>query len=263
MTSPDLVDLFTTYLASAGCGRATLRVRTRHLRDLARRGPLLEFKTQDLAEWLGSHEWGHSARQQGRASLRMFYCWSVEEGLIPFSPAARLPKVRHPRPKSRPAPLPVIAAALLRADAREQRMILVGRYAGLRRAEIAAVHSDDVTTLPDGTPAILVRGKGEHQRTVPMHPAIANVIEGARGYLFPGRTRPYLHPDVVGRHISALLGPGWTAHSLRHRAANDWLAVSGDLLAVSELLGHASLSTTRIYLDPRQDVMRAAVMAVA
>jgi len=81
--------------------------------------------------------------------------------------------------------------------------------------------------------------------------------------VFPGRGRAHLHPDVVGRCVSALLGPGWTMHSLRHRAANDWLAVSGDLVAVQELLGHASLSTTRIYLVPRQDVMRDAVHGVA
>lgn len=52
-------------------------------------------------------------------------------------------------------------------------------------------------------------------------------------------------------------------HSLRHRAANDWLAVSGDLVAVQELLGHASLSTTRIYLDPDAGRMRLAVFGVA
>lgn len=261
----DLVDQFMTWLASAGAGKDTLRVRSRHLRSLAATtDDLLSLRTQDLADWLATFSWGHSARQQGRASLRMFYAWACDEGLIGYSPAARLPRVRHPRPKSKPTPLPVIAAALLRANPQEQRMILVARYAGLRRAEVAALHSDDLTTMPDGvTRAILCRGKGGHERTVPMHPAIASVIEGAHGFIFPGRNRDHLHPDVVGRRVSALLGPGWTMHSLRHRAANDWLAVSGDLIAVQELLGHASLTTTRIYLDPRQDVMRAAVMAVA
>lgn len=72
-----------------------------------------------------------------------------------------------------------------------------------------------------------------------------------------------MDPDTVGRYVSALLGPGWAMHSLRHRAANDWLAVSGDIRAVQELLGHASLSTTQIYLDARQDAMTAAVLGVA
>lgn len=188
----------------------------------------------------------------------------ADEQLIATSPAARLPQVRHPRPTSRPAPLGVIAAALLRAPEREQRMILVSRYAGLRRAEVAAVRSDDVTDI-GGTPAVVVRGKGDHERVVPLHPAIVDVVRGADGYLFPSSRHPagHLDPDTVGRYVSSLLGPGWSMHSLRHRAANDWLAVTGDLIAVQELLGHASITTTRIYLQPRVDVMRRSVFGVA
>lgn len=52
-------------------------------------------------------------------------------------------------------------------------------------------------------------------------------------------------------------------HSLRHRAANDWLEVTNDIVAVQELLGHASITTTRIYLQPRLDVMRRSVFGVA
>lgn len=266
-TSRLAVDLFLVWLASAGLGRDTLRVRRRHLVDLASTVPDVErASTADLAEWLASHPWGHSARQQARATLRLFYAWLVDEGRLASSPATRLPRVRHPRPKSRPTPLPVIAAALLRAAPREQRMILVARYAGLRRSEVAQLHSGHLTTMPDGaTRAIHVRGKGEHERLVPMHPTIADVVEGAEGYLFASDRHPagHLDPDTVGRYVSALLGPGWSMHTLRHRAANDWLAVTNDLVAVQELLGHASLTTTRIYLDPRQDVMTQAVMGVA
>lgn len=261
-----LVDLFLTWLAAAGLGRDTIRVRRRHLDDLAGVHPeILDVTTTDLAAWLAAHPWGHSARQQARASVRLFYGWCVDEGRLPSSPAARLPRVRHPRPKSRPTPLPVIAAALLRARPREQRMILVARYAGLRRSEVAGIHSEHLTTLPTGGPAIVVRGKAGHERTVPLHPAIASVIEGCEGWLFPSPRHPsgHLDPDTVGTYVSRLLGPGWSMHTLRHRAANDWLAVSGDLIAVQELLGHASLTTTRIYLDPRQDVMTAAVLGVA
>ena len=265
-SSQNLVSFFLVWLAAAGLGADTIRVRRRHLLDLERAHPdLLAVTTTDLAAWLADHPWGHAARQQARASVRLFYGWLVDEGELASSPAARLPRVRHPRPKSRPTPLPVIAAALLRARPREQRMILVARYAGLRRAEVAGIHSEHLTTLPGGGPAIVVRGKGGHERTVPLHPAIASVIEGLDGFLFPSSRHPsgHLDPDTVGTYVSRLLGPGWSMHSLRHRAANDWLAVSGDLIAVQELLGHASLSTTRIYLDPRQDVMTAAVLGVA
>lgn len=266
MRNQQLIDLFVTWLAAAGAGRDTIRVRRRHLVDLASEHPdLAAVTTADLAAWLAAHPWGHSARQQARASVRMFYGWLVDEAVIGSSPAARLPRVRHPRPTSRPAPLAVIAAALLRAQPREQRMILVARYAGLRRAEVAALHSDDLTDLGGGQRAVVVRGKGEHERVVPLHPAVAAALEGLDGYLFPSDRHPtgHLDPDTVGRYVSGLLGPGWSMHSLRHRAANDWLAVSGDIVAVQELLGHASINTTRIYLQPRQHVMVAAVLGVA
>jgi site-specific recombinase XerD len=263
--TPTLVDHFTTWLAAAGLAAPTLRVRRRHLLDLATVHPdLLAVTTHDLATWLAHHAWGHSARQQARATLRVFYGWLVDEGALPASPAARLPRVRHPRPKSRPAPVGVIAAALLRAGERERRMILAARYLGLRRGEVTRIHARDLTTLPDGAPALLVRGKGDHARTVPLHPQVAGFLEGLDGWLFPGRAATgHMDPDTVGRYVSTLLGPGWTMHSLRHRAANDWLAVTGDIRAVQELLGHASLSTTQIYLDARQDAMTAAVLGVA
>lgn len=266
LAPPRLTDLFTTWLASAGAGRDTIRVRRRHLLDLERTHPdLLAVTARDLAAWLAAHPWGHAARAQARATLRMFYGWAVDEQLVATSPAARLPQVRHPRPTSRPAPLGVIAAALLRAPEREQRMILVSRYAGLRRAEVAAVHSGDATELGDGTPALVVRGKGDHERVVPLHPAVRDVVLDCDGFLFPSSRHPtgHLDPDTVGRYVSSLLGPGWSMHSLRHRAANDWLAVTGDLIAVQELLGHASITTTRIYLQPRVDVMRRSVFGVA
>lgn len=264
--SAQLVQAFLVWMASAGAGRDTLRVRGRHLRDLAgHHDDLTAVTTSDLAGWLAAHTWGHSARQQARATLRMFYGWLVDEDVLRSSPAARLPKVRHPRPTSRPAPLHVIAAALLKARPRERRMILVARYGGLRRGEVAAVHSEHLTETGEGAAAVLVRGKGEHERLVPLHPAVAQAVEDCRGWLFPSVRHPsgHLDPDTVGRLVSDLLGPGWSMHSLRHRAANDWQAVTGDLVAIQELLGHASLSTTRIYLTPRQDVMRAAVLGVA
>lgn len=262
-----LVESFILYLAAAGLGRHTIRVRRRHLIDLQAVHPdLLAVTTNDLAAWLASHRWAHSARAQARATLRLFYGWAYDEGLLDRSPAWRLPKVRHPRPKSKPAPVGVIAAALLRAEPRERTMILVARYSGLRRAEVAQVHGDDVTEFGSGTPALHVRGKGTHERLVPLHPALAEALGGVTGsYLFPSPRHPsgHLDPDTVGRYVSGLLGPGWSMHSLRHRAAHDFLAVSGDLLAVSHLLGHSSVAVTQGYLDVDQAAMVRAVLGVA
>lgn len=266
MGSTGYVETWLLFLAAAGLGGHTIRVRRRHLVDLAAKHPdLLAVTTADLAAWLADHAWQHSARAQARASLRLFYGWCYDEGLLERSPAWRLPKVRHPRPKSRPAPLGVIAAAIMRAEPRERRAILVARYSGLRRAEVAAIHGRDVTELGSGAPAIHVRGKGTHERLVPLHPVVAAALDGLDGYLFPSSRHPsgHLDPDTLGRYVSDLLGPGWSMHSLRHRAANDWLAVSGDILAVSKLLGHSNVAITQTYLLDDEDAMTRAVLGVA
>jgi site-specific recombinase XerD len=63
--------------------------------------------------------------------------------------------------------------------------------------------------------------------------------------------------------MSALLGPGWTAHSLRHRFATRAYAGERDLLTVQQLLGHSSVATTQRYTQIPDDALRRAVMAVA
>ena len=66
----------------------------------------------------------------------------------------------------------------------------------------------------------------------------------------------------MSKHIARLLGKPWTAHSLRHRYATRTYAQTHDLLLVSQLLGHASVETTQVYVALPDDRMRAALDAV-
>jgi integrase len=260
----DLLDRFTVHLAAAGLHPDTIRIRRRHVLGVHALHPdLTAVSTSDLTAWLASHTWGLDTRRQARASLRLFYGFLVDEGVISRSPATRLPKVRPATPRVRPCPVPVFAAALERADDRGRRALLLERYAGLRRSEVARLHADDFIQLGDGTPAVIVRGKGDKMRTVPLHPFAAAACEGITGYLFPGRNRPHLHPDVLGRIVSSLLGPGWTGHTLRHRAGADFYSVAHDIRAVQQLLGHATVSITERYVMVQADAMTRAVLGVA
>lgn len=209
--------------------------------------------------------WAPETRKSARAVVRGFYSWCVDEGHLTTDPARRLPAVRVPRPLPRPVPLRVYAAALLRADARGRRALLLMRYSGLRRFEVAQLHADDIAELADGTAGIIVRGKGQKVRGVPLHPKVASALAGAAGYLFPSDRSGlgHLSPGALGDLVSDLLGPGWSGHTLRHRAASDWYAVDRDLVAVQRLLGHASIATTQIYVAPPPDAMTAAVLGVA
>jgi integrase len=153
----------------------------------------------------------------------------------------------------------VLADALERSSERTRLMLLLAAYAGLRRAEIAKLHTCD---LVDGT--MRIKGKGGRVRSVPIHPRIAAHLAGAPyGYLFPGSRGGHLSPDRVGRIMSDALGPGWTAHTLRHRFGTRLYAQSHDVLQAQQLLGHSSPATTQRYVRLPDDAAAAAVAAIA
>ena len=137
---------------------------------------------------------------------------------------------------------------------------------GLRRSE-APRNADD---------ALRVTGKGGKQRIVPVLPAVAAAIAnylrlcpyspGPDGPLFLGARGDRLNPRMVQRAMEKLrsaLGLPATAtpHALRHSFATHLLANGGDLRAIQELLGHASLSTTQIYTEVDTDRLMAAFTA--
>jgi integrase/recombinase XerC len=121
---------------------------------------------------------------------------------------------------------------------------------GLRRGE--APFGDMLTVL----------GKGRKERLLPVLPAVraavADYLEACPyaldkdGPLFVGARGGPLNPRHVQRRMEALRGflglpQSATPHALRHSFATHLLAGGGDLRAIQELLGHASLSTTQRY----------------
>lgn len=264
--SHPLVDAFATHLLASDTAPSTVRLRRYYLERLAAaHGDLLALTGGDLAAFLARRGWSAETRKSARSAIVGFYAWAHDEDLVDDDPARRLRPIRVPRPLPRPVPVRVFAEALMRGDIRGRRALLLMRYSGLRRFEVAQLHMDDVGELADGTPGIIVRGKGGKVRGVPLHPKVAGALAGLHGYVFPStRTAAgHLSPDALGDLVSDLLGPGWSGHSLRHRAASDWFAVDRDLIAVQRLLGHASVATTQIYVAPPPDAMTSAVLGVA
>lgn len=162
---------------------------------------------------------------------------------------------------SPPVPRRAHIAAMCAANDVERLMLRLGAEAGLRLSEIAAVHSRDVLE-GDAGPSLIVRGKGDKQRIVPISEDLAKRITAAPGWLFPGRWRGHVEKSYVSRHLTRLLPDGWGPHSLRHRYATRMYETTHDLLLVSKLLGHSSVETTQIYVAMPDSRLRVGLDAV-
>jgi integrase/recombinase XerC len=204
---------------------------------------------------------------RGLSVLRTFIRF-LERRHLAASPALavlRAPKLPHSVPK----PLSVedaaemidAPAALVESawQAKRDVAVLTLLYGcGLRISEALGLSRAE---MPAGE-VLAITGKGQKQRIVPVLPAVRQAIAdylaacpytlAADGPLFVGARGGPLNPRLVQRRMAALrnlLGLPETAtpHALRHSFATHLLGAGGDLRAIQELLGHASLSTTQRY----------------
>lgn len=244
----------------------SIQTRRAHVAQFARHHPggPGHVTADMLTDWL-ARGLATETRRSVRSSLVAFFgWWSRREG-VP-DPACGLPPVRPAHPRARPAPADVLAEALRRADDRAGLILRLAARAGLRRGEIARVHARDVTR-GDGGWDLLVHGKGRRERVVPLSEEVARLVRAAclagGGWAFPGRDGGHLSPAHVGKLAGRALPQGWTLHTLRHRFATAAYAGSRDMLAVQQLLGHASPATTQRYVRLPDDARRAAAAHAA
>ncbi|SDJ08295.1 Site-specific recombinase XerD [Frankineae bacterium MT45] len=256
------IEAFLNWMQASGAVAGTLKVRRSKLRTLARHSRIAPWDvTRDhLIAWMNAHSWAKNTRQSSRTTVIMFYRWAKNEGLVDEDPAANLPRVRVPKAGPRPTPTTVYEEALAQATERDRLMIRLGALGGLRRSEIAKVRGTDL-----GDDDVLrVVGKGSKVRLIPIvDRELLRALNRAGGdYLFPGKIDGHISPGHVGVLLSRVLGPGWTGHTLRHRCATRAFKGTRDLLAVQELLGHASPVTTAIYTAvPANGVLDAVIAA--
>ena len=275
MALEPLIDRFKAYLVDER--RASPLTVLNYVRDLER---LAEFcRRRGIDDWrrVGAadvrlyaaemHNRGHSGRsiQRRLSAARAFYRYLLREGEATADPAAgvRAPKAPRRLPKSLS---PDEAARLLAfeagddARARRDAALLELMYSsGLRLAELVALDVGDL--LDDGT--VRVTGKGGKTRVLPVgghaRRALARWLEVRPTQAAPGEDALFV--GARGRRIGRRdvqrivaqrarlqgLSRPVHPHMLRHSFASHLLESSGDLRAVQELLGHASIATTQIY----------------
>lgn len=218
-----------------------------------------------------AHERGRglSARSVARllSAIKGFTGWLADRQGVDATPllSARAPRFRRPLPR----PLSEGDARAVLSDvgedarepwiaARDQAVVTLLYGCGLRISEALGL-----TGAAHPLPAVLrITGKGGKERIVPVLPvAQAAVAAYARlcpheltreGPLFRGVRGGALNPGIVQAAMARArlrlgLPPSATPHALRHSFATHLLVAGGDLRAIQELLGHASLSTTQGY----------------
>lgn len=263
MSNTRYISDFSAWLLAAGRARGTVELRRYHVaRALGVLGDAAQVSTSALVEYLARPEWSASTRRSVRASLVTFYRWAAASGIVERSPAAALPSVLTPRGLPRPASehaiVQAMAAGSAGSDDRAALIVEVMATMGLRRCEVCKIHTRDLLSDLGGGHALRVEGKGGHVRTVPVPPSIAARVIAANGWLFPGQIEGHLSAAYVGKLASRALPPGITPHQLRHRYGTVAYGRSGDIRAVQELLGHAKLETTAVYVAVSGQAARAA-----
>lgn len=263
ITSPwaDAISNWDTHLRALGRSDETRYTRTYHLRRFGSDHPRIDpwkITANHISDWMGTHGWSPETRRSYRSSLCMFYRWAHARGYVAADPAFELDKITVPRAVPRPAPNDVVDDGLRNVDLRVRLMILILTFTGMRRGETARLHTNQLERDMFGW-QLRVIGKGGHERVIPIDDSLAASLRMLpQGWVFPGQINGHLSPAYVGKLVSRALGPGWTAHTLRHRYASLAYSVERDIRAVQELLGHASVKTTQIYTYVPRESMRAA-----
>lgn len=258
------IEGWTDTLRAAGLSAQTIKSRRYkmvHLAALLMPSGPKDVTTEQIVQAFARQQWKPETRKAYRNTISSFFRWLHKSGRRSDDPSLDVPRVKKPHAHPRPCPDRYIAAAMEKATSSEKLMIRLGAECGLRRGEIARVHSDDVVADNAGR-SLIVRGKGDKQRIVPLPDDLAGIIMDARGYLFPGRFGGHVEESYIGDHISRLLPDGYAAHTLRHRFATTAYAATHDLFVVAELLGHESVETTEHYVAMPDGRLRETTTAV-
>ena len=217
------------------------------------------------------------------SAVRSFYRYLHAEERVPANPART---VRTPRrEKTLPGFLTreqmdsVFADAEARAEGggfhalRNLSIVELFYSTGMRLSELQGLNVPDLDLVSE---RVRVLGKGRKERIVPLGRLAVRALRAyqeQREMVLSAAPRPDRRAVFVGqtgkrltvRQVQNIVGSflkmvadehGLSTHSLRHTFATHLLDAGADLMAVKELLGHASLSTTQIYTHTSRERLK-------
>jgi integrase/recombinase XerD len=284
------LESFRDYLkVEKGLASLTLQAYQRDLLQFAEflsdsKRPLTEARRQDVRDFL-EHLFRHQVdgRTVARklSTLRHFYKFLLLDRHINHDPTLNIdtPKQWKVLPKSlaRTEVETMLKPRVPRDDKQSQALALRDRallemlYAGaVRVSELCGLKLDDLK-LDLGY--MLVRGKGDKERIVPLGAAsldaISVYLRDARGVLLRDRRSSLVFIDIRGTGLtrqrvwqlvsqaSKDIGHHASPHMMRHSAATHMVENGADLRTVQTILGHADISTTQVYTHLALDRLKA------
>lgn len=236
--------------------------------------PLDAITTDDFEEWLteATSTYGRRYRPGSlntlSAPVRTFFSQAAARGLIASDPTADTNRSKTPQAPPKRLTREAVRRLIDTAPPMQRAQIVVLVNLGLRLQELADMRIEHWNREAD---LLVVRGKGDRTRVLPVTGEVLGEMTGwvdvvrrrVDGPMWPHpRTGEALTAKWIGRQISAVgerCGVVVWPHALRHTCASDMIADGIDLQVVREMLGHASLTSTSIYVSSHPDHMRQAL----
>lgn len=217
--------------------------------------------SEQIAGYLASKRTPNT-RQAYFNALASWHRWLVANNYRDDNPMDLLRRPKVPRGVPRPISTVQLARLLGTPHTYKTRAaIILAAYAGLRVHEIAKFRGED---LDLDERVLLVVGKGGVTYRLPAHERILDValVLPRRGYWYPGPGKDHIASRTMTARITNAMRkadvPG-TPHALRHWYGTHLLREGADAVTVQELMRHASLSTTQVYVKADPELRRAAI----
>jgi integrase/recombinase XerD len=248
-----------------------------------------------FASWASDH--AAASVRRAHSAWSSFFDFLVAEGVMDGNPMAAIPKPKTPSTLPRSIRARDAVGRLIKAasepdptardpwPSRDLAVIATFCVTGIREAEASGLNIGSLDGDP-GARRIEVHGKGGKVRPIPIAPTLETVLSEYmqdRKRRFPREEMNHpatpLFVDVRGKRLSvhqirylveklyvragirAQVPAGALVHALRHTFATEALEAGADVVELQELLGHASLETTRRYLSATAQGLRQVIQA--
>lgn len=258
-----LIDHYIRHLERSSDSTQTPRDRRGILERLNRELPhgVGQVSTEDLARWLYRPEWSQNTRATYYRCIKSFYAWASDPGdpWITGNPALKLERVTSPPAVPRACTDEQLAGLIQQLPEPFRTWAVIAAYQGLRAGEIAGLDREHITERQ----LVVVRGKGGKPRAHDTDPTVWATVKdlppGPIAWRSDNKKRASAHyVSAEARYHFHKVGIPVSLHRLRHWLGTTVQREYKDIRVTQAILGHASLTSTQIYVQSTDEQQRAA-----